>query len=315
MAGERKELHEVADGIHAYIQHDGSWGWSNSGLVVADGDALVVDTLFDLALTREMLDAYAGVLPAGTGIGTVVNSHGNGDHTFGNQLLSGARIVATRRTAEEMAEATPAVVAAMMRHAPQSGLAGEFLQRIFGPFEFEGIELTLPTETFDGELHLNVGGRDVRLIEVGPAHTRGDTIVWLPDERVVFTADILFVGAHPIMWAGPVENWLRALDVVLGLDAEVIVPGHGRLATPDDVRAVSAYLQWLDREARERHHAGVGVLEAARELADLSDPSWGESERVVANVDALYREYDAAGAQADPPAMFAAMAELDRLRR
>jgi glyoxylase-like metal-dependent hydrolase (beta-lactamase superfamily II) len=214
-----------------------------------------------------------------------------------------------------MAEATPEVVAAMMRHAPQAGLTGEFLQRIFGEYEIEGIEFTPPTETFDGELHLSVGGREVRLLEVGPAHTMGDTIVWLPEERVVFTADVLFVGAHPIMWAGPVENWLRALDVVLGLDAAVIVPGHGPLATTDDVRAVASYLQWLDREARERHHAGVGVLEAARELAEQSDPAWGEAERVVANVDALYREYDAAGVPPNPPAMFAAMAQLDQLRR
>src|SRR4051794_9446783 len=205
-----KQLHDLGNDTFAYVQHDGSWGWSNSGLVVDGPHALVVDTLFDLALTREMLDAYDRVLPAGTSIGTVVNSHANGDHTFGNQLLAGARIVASRRCAEEMAAVPPDLLAQLMRAAPQLGPTGEFLQRIFGVFDFEGIAFTPPTETFDGEMRMRVGDKDVRLIEVGPAHTRGDTIVWLPSDRVVYTADVLFIGSHPIMWEGPLANQLAA---------------------------------------------------------------------------------------------------------
>src|SRR5262245_24245089 len=150
-------LRQVGDGAYAYVQHDGSWGWSNSGLVVEGDQALVVDTLFDLRLTRELLDAYRRVLPAGAAITTLVNTHANGDHTFGNQLLDGARIVASRATAEEMPEVPPTLLAATMRQAPQMGLLGEFLSRIFGPFDFEGIELTLPTATFQGELTLRLG--------------------------------------------------------------------------------------------------------------------------------------------------------------
>src|SRR5262247_1245848 len=98
-----KGLHEVANGSFAWLQPDGSWGWSNAGLVVDGGEALLVDTLFDLRLTQEMLDAMRAAVPAAERIGTLVNTHSNGDHTFGNALVGGAEIVATRACAEEMA--------------------------------------------------------------------------------------------------------------------------------------------------------------------------------------------------------------------
>jgi glyoxylase-like metal-dependent hydrolase (beta-lactamase superfamily II) len=309
----RKALHQVGDGAYAYVQHDGSWGWSNSGLVVDGDQALVVDTLFDLRLTRELLDAYRRVLPAGAAITTLVNSHANGDHTFGNQLLGGARIVASRATAAEMPEVPPAALAALVRQAPQMGLLGEFVSRIFGPFEFEGIDLTLPTETFDGELTLRVGDRDVRLVEVGPAHTRGDTIVVVPADRVVFTADILFVGGHPIIWAGPVENWVRALDLVLALDVDTVVPGHGPVTDKRAVAALRDYFTYLDREARARFDAGMSAMDAALDIPLADYAGWGEAERVVANVRTLYRWYSGAEA-AGAVEVLGEMAEWDRRR-
>lgn len=96
-------LHEVGDGLYAYLQPDGGWGWSNAGLVVDGGDCLLVDTLFDLRLTREMLDAMRPVAPA---ISVLVNTHANGDHCWGNQLLRGTTMVAAATTAAEMIEGT-----------------------------------------------------------------------------------------------------------------------------------------------------------------------------------------------------------------
>jgi glyoxylase-like metal-dependent hydrolase (beta-lactamase superfamily II) len=309
-----KTLRQVGDGAYAYVQHDGSWGWSNSGLLVDGDQALVVDTLFDLRLTRELLDAYRRVLPGGAAITTLVNTHANGDHTFGNQLLSGARIVASRATAAEMSEVPPALLAAMVRQAPQMGLVGEFLSRIFGPFELEDIALTLPTETFDGELTLHVGAKEIRLIEVGPAHTRGDTIVVVPADRVVYTADILFAGSHPIMWEGPVENWVRALDLVLALDVDTVVPGHGAVTDKRALAGVRDYLTDLHREARARFDAGMSVMDAALDIPLAAYASWGEPERVIANVRALYRGYSGAE-RASALEVLAEMAEWDRRRR
>lgn len=308
-----RRLEDLGGGAYAYLQHDGSWGWSNSGLVVDGDHALVVDTLFDLRLTREMLDAYARVLPAGGRIEALVNSHANGDHHFGNQLLGGVRIVASRATAEEMRAAPPELYARMMRAASDMGDTGAFLQRIFGSFDFEGIALTPPTETFDAELTLHVGGKEVRLVRVGPAHTRGDTIVHVPGDRVVYAADVLFIGGHPIVWAGPVANWVRALDLILGLDVDAIVPGHGPLADRRQVADLRGYFQYLAREARARFDAGMSAVDAALDISFADYAAWGESERIIANVRALYREY--AGEEQPPaPEVMADMAAFERRR-
>src|SRR5579885_3409535 len=97
-----KGLHDLGNSVYAYLQPDGSWGWSNAGLITDGGQSLLVDTLFDLKLTREMLDAMRRATPAAARIGTLLNTHSNGDHTYGNQLVEGAEIVASSACAEEM---------------------------------------------------------------------------------------------------------------------------------------------------------------------------------------------------------------------
>ena len=92
-----------------------------------------------------MLEAMRRATPAASRIGTVVNTHRNGDHGYGNAL--------------------------------------------FAPFDFAGVELTLPNRTFQGELELQVGDKRVLLIEVGPAHTRGDAVVWIPADKTLFAGD------------------------------------------------------------------------------------------------------------------------------
>ena len=200
--GYTKGLHEVADGVWAYLQPDGGWGWSNAGLIAGDDSSLLVDTLFDLHLTAEMLEQMRATTPAADRIATVVNTHANGDHCYGNALLGESEIISTARCAEEMLQLPPATMAALLRSTDSLGAAGQFVQRIFSPFSFEDVPLALPTRTFERQLELQVGSRTVSLLEVGPAHTDGDAIVWLADEGIVFTGDILFHGGHPS--SGPV---------------------------------------------------------------------------------------------------------------
>jgi glyoxylase-like metal-dependent hydrolase (beta-lactamase superfamily II) len=289
----QKGLHEVADGVWAYLQPDGGWGWSNAGLVTDGAASLLVDTLFDLRLTEEMLAAMRRATPAAERIGSVVNTHANGDHCFGNALVSDSEIIASRAAAAEMAELPPSRLAEMMAAAPDLGEMGAFLQRIFGPFHFDGIELVLPTRTFDGEMELRVGDREVRLIEVGPAHTAGDVVALLPREGVLFTGDILFHGGHPIVWAGPVANWIAACRRLEALDAATIVPGHGPLATPAALADLRQYFEYLTGEARARFDAGMAPLDAARDIDAGAYAGWGEGERLVVNVCALYRDFGA----------------------
>ena len=305
-------LHEVGDGLYAYLQPDGGWGWSNAGLVVDGESTLLVDTLYDLALTEQMLTAMRRAVPAAAQIDTLVNTHANGDHCYGNQLVGGARIVASQRTAAEMSELPPSVMAALIEQAPKMGRLGEFFLQCFGAFDFSGIELALPGQTFSGELALQVGERELRLVEVGPAHTRGDTLVHAPAQRVLFSGDILFSHAHPIAWAGPVSNWIAACERILAMDVDVIVPGHGPLAGLDAVRELRAYFEYLYAEARARHAEGMTPLQAARSISLARWADWGEPERLVVNIANIYSELSDAEEPLNPLAAFEQMADLAR---
>jgi len=307
-----KGLQDLGRGLYGYLQPDGSWGWSNAGLVV-DGDAsLLVDTLFDLRLTREMLDAMKRAEPrAAARIGTLVNTHANGDHCYGNALVSGAEIVASAATAEEMKHLPAAVLGGLVKSlGAEDSPLGRFVKRAFGPFAFDEVGPTvLPTRTFERALTLRVGDRAVELIEVGPAHTRGDVLVHVPDARTVFTGDILFVEGTPIVWEGPVANWIAACDRILSLHADVIVPGHGPITDRRGAEAVRAYLGYVTREARARFDAGMDALTAARDIPLGAFSGWSDRERIVVNVDTLYREFGAASPGGDTLRLLRGMGE------
>ncbi len=302
-----KGLVDVGNGCYAYLQPDGGWGWSNAGLIEGDGASLLVDTLFDLRLTQEMLDAMS-VVSVRSPIATLVNTHANGDHCYGNQLVTDATIVASAATAHEMSE-VPASMMQSLNGAP--GEIGELFRGFFGAFDFRGIETTLPTVTFSGRHDLAVGGRLVELHEVGPAHTAGDTIVHVPSAHTVFTGDILFSHGTPIVWAGPLSNWIGACDRITALAPTVVVPGHGPVSTLADVRDCREYLSMVDREARVRHDAGMTSEEAARDIALGDFREWGEWGRIAVNVDTAYRSFDADYRGVDIFEMFRRMAKLE----
>ncbi len=329
-------LREVADGVYAYLQR-GSWGFSNAGLVAGAQESLLVDTLYDLKLTERMLATMRKQVPAASSIATVVNTHANGDHCWGNQLVSGAKIVSSQAAAAEMKELSPKLMATMVgackviaRFGPRRrkalGLLGrlgvprvgplseaaEFILQCFGGFEFRGITLTAPNTTFSGRLSLEVEGRRVELIEVGPAHTKGDAIVHLPKERVAFTGDILFVGSHPIAWEGPIQNWINACDRLLELDVDVIVPGHGPITDKDGVRRTKDYWQSLREASRRGRESGSSADEIARELFKQAFDGWGEAHRLAVNVDTICRELAGDRSHRDPLALMARMARLER---
>jgi cyclase len=286
-----KDLHDLGNSVYAYLQPNGTWGWSNAG-IVTDGEAsLLIDTLFDLKLTRDMLNTMRKSIPAAAHIDMVVNTHANGDHCWGNELIADSQIIASAHTAEEITTAiSPAMVAMLLKRASELGQLGEFLNHAFGSFDFENITLTPPTKTFEDELTLKVGDKEVHLIEVGPAHTLGDTLVHIPADKVVFTADILFIGGHPIIWAGPTSNWLRACDRILEMDVDIIVPGHGPITDKNGVAEVKGYLEYIYQETQKRYEIGMSAREAAMDIDLDRYATWTDGERIAVNVASIFRE-------------------------
>jgi cyclase len=312
-----KGLVELGQGAHAYLQPVGNWGYSNAGLI-RDGDqSLLVDTLFDEHLTNEMLTQLAAIGCKAEAIGSLVNTHANGDHTNGNALVPNAEIWASAASAKEMSELPASALAAIKVAGEKGDLgeAGKYFAEIFEPFDFAGSRGKSPTKTFTGRHSLQVGDKPVHLIEVGPAHTAGDVIVHSPKDRAIFTGDILFIDCTPIMWAGPVENWLRACDLIIDLDVDVIVPGHGPITDRAGVRKVAEYLRFVEREARQRFDAGMSSEDAALDIALGEYDSWGDAERIAVNVETCYRSWRTNPTPANPLDMFTRMARVHAARK
>ena len=329
-----KKLEEVGDGLFAYTQLPGTWGWSNAGLIHDGDQCLLVDTLFDRKLTAEMLETMRSAVPAAERIGTVVNTHGNGDHCYGNGLVSDATIIATEGCVKDLADAPPSRNQQLLRAGGvmmRLGGAGRLLGKVFGAvgldlvpwlvdaaplavplfadFDFANNDVVLPNQTFSDRLELTVGDKRVELLELGPAHTLGDAVVYVPDDRVVFTGDLLFQDAHPIVWEGPVSNWIAACDRLLALDVDTVVPGHGPITDKTGVQALKDYLQFLTAEARARYDAGLSADDCVKDLVLDAYAGWLDAERVIVNVRTLYRDFAGGG---DPPhvlSLFAAMAK------
>ena len=310
-----KGLHDIGNGAYAWLQPDGGWGWSNAGLVVDDGESFLIDTLFDVPLTREMLGAMKKAEPkAAQRINTLVNTHHNGDHCNGNECCAGAEIIAHKLAVKGMKHEPPALLAGFLDMAPQMGDLGKYVTQCFGPFDFKGVTQTLPTTTFETGLTRKVGDKEVRIMHVGPAHTPGDALVHVPADRTVYTGDILFIEGHPIMWEGPVGNWIEACERIMAMDVETVVPGHGPITDKKGVKAVQDYLTYVRDEARKRYDSGMDAFEAALDI-DMSDyDSWGDGERIVVNVTTLYNEFNGVHEELDAAKLFGQMAEIAKRR-
>ena len=306
-----KGLSDLGNNIYCYLQPDGGWGWSNAGLI-ADGDeSLIVDTLFDEDLTLEMLDSMKSAEPKGMkNIRALINSHSNGDHCNGNNCVDTEEVISSEATLEEMSHESPEMMAALLKQAPEMGTLGKYFLECFGSFNFEGVTKRLPNTTFTGETQRQVGDKIVELIEVGPAHTNGDILVHVPSDKVVFTGDILFIEGHPILWAGPVKNWINACDRIISMEVDFIVPGHGPVTDNRGVKAVRDYLIYIDTESRKRFESGMSALEAAKEIDLDLFSTWGDKERIAVNVNSLYREYKGEEKREEITLLFQQMAEL-----
>lgn len=283
------QLKEIAKDIYACLQPDKGLGTSNAGLIDA-GDGLIVDTFWDLPHTQKMLELYADV--RSEPVKYVVNTHENGDHVWGNQLFKGAEIIASGDCADAFGvRESPAMLQAVKAMADNPDPVMAAFAKNLSNWDFTGIELTKPTRTFDKELTLDLNGLEVRLIVVGPAHTPGDVIVYVPDRGVVFAGDVLFCKCTPVGWQGSYEKWIAALDRIIAFKPDVIVPGHGPLCGVEGAQELKAYFQYVREESKKHFDAGVSSMDACKKI-DLGPYSeWTEPERLFFNVERAYREF------------------------
>jgi cyclase len=188
------------------------------------------------------------------------------------------------------------------------GEGGAFFHEVMGSrFDWRGLVNTPPTKVFDKTMNVTVGNKRLVLTHLGHAHTRGDILVHVATDRIIYTGDLVFVGGHPVIWEGPIGNWIRACDYILGLDVDVIVPGHGPISEKSAVRELKSYFEYIAAAARRHFDDGVPAEVAAQKISLDRFASWLDPERMIINVASLYREFSGAKAPLDRMALFAAM--------
>ncbi|MEU1267568.1 MBL fold metallo-hydrolase [Streptomyces sp. NPDC005799] len=305
-------LAPVAEGLHLWAPaHTGTWGFANCLLITSGEEAALVDTPYDRVMTEALVAAAGCLLPAAGGVRTIVNTHGNGDHTFGNGCFPGAEIIATKAGAEHLChEPSPQQMHFLTHQTPADQPLGWYARRHFGRYRYEGVEAIPPTITFSGRYELTVGDVRAELIEVGPAHSAGDLVVHFPGRAVVCAGDVLFAGDHPVHWNGPLTNVVAACEAILALQPEVVVPGHGAVMTPRDVQCHVTYLRELEALIHDRYAAGRSAGEAAADiLAGGFYDQLGLPERVVILTAVEYRHLDGDTGEPDLVALAARAAD------
>ncbi|HXH20390.1 MAG TPA: MBL fold metallo-hydrolase [Dehalococcoidia bacterium] len=287
MAGRRagipswpKEFREVADGVFAYIQAGGpgisNLNISNAGVVLGPETNVAVDALWAPPMTRDFIESIRRA--SNKPVGHLLLTHHHGDHVYGAAAFRPAEIVSHRRCREVISTMTP----------PDPGR----MRQAGSPYadDFVGLELALPTLTYESEMSLYCGDREVRLLYCGPAHTVDDTLVYLPKEKLLFAGDIAFYYVTPLAFQGHISGWIRAIDRIQGMEVDTVVPGHGPVGGKRELAEVREYLMLVRREARRCYQAGLDEAQAAIEIRLGWFDKWVEPERLVHNVMRFYTE-------------------------
>ena len=271
-------VEELASGVFAYVQPDGSWMVNNTGFLVGtSGRSLLVDSTSTEARTRAFLaevSRRASRAPI-----ALVNTHHHPDHTFGNYLVP---------------ETTPVVGHDLCRE--QVLVAGLEATRVITQPDYGDLRLRPPDTTFATSMTLHLDDVPVELHHVGPAHTGNDVIAWVPDRRVVFAGDVVFAGGQPFLLEGSVAGFPKALDRIRALAPDVLVPGHGPVCRGVEIARLlddlDAYVDFVARTSIEGRAAGLSPLEAAEASRDNPFALWREPERLVGNLHRGYAELD-----------------------
>ncbi len=275
------ETTELAPGVFAYVQATGGFCIANAGIIDGGAEgATAVDALFTPDMTRALLAENQRL--TAKPLVRLVNTHHHVDHTLGNALFPReTEIVAHAKAKAEMARTGIGVLDIIKQLAPQFET------------QLDGAAERLPGVTFDGDaLELRIGERRVRLLHFGTGHTRGDVLVHLRDERILFTGDLAFFYVTPLAHEGHIGNWISIANEVLAMDGVgTIVPGHGPVGGKDDLRVMARYFELVRDGARSAFDAGASRGDAVRSI-DLGEyAEWGEAERIVPNVARLYQEF------------------------
>lgn len=270
-------LQEIADGVFAYINAQPRAAICNSGIIIGGDGVMVIDGLMVGSMVRPYLEQIRKV--TSKPIRYVVNTHHHIDHSFGNQFYLPAEVLGHRACRKVMLA---------------KGVDQEDLGRRFPMYKEDWLKvrLTPPSVTYEDKMVVHLGDRVVELLHPGAAHTYGDTLIYMPKEKVLFTGDVAFQYLTPLAADGHISHWIRVEESIINnLDAITIVPGHGPVADKTPLVQTLGYLKLLRRTSRLHFRRGASAEDAARAMRLGEYADWEEPERVLRNMERAFQEF------------------------
>ena len=254
---------KLSDNAYAYTAE----GDPNTGIVIGDDAVLVADTQATPVMAQDVIRRIREVTDKP--IKYVVLTHYHAVRVLGATAYQPQQVIASQDTYDLIVE----------RGAQDMKSEIERFPRLFQSVESVP-GLTWPTLTFKGEMTLWLGKLEVKLMQLGRGHTKGDTVVWLPQQKIMFSGDLVEYDATPYAGDAYFEDWPATLDAIAALKPEKLVPGRGpTLTTPTQVKAglegTRAFVSELYASVREGARAGRDLRTVYRETYERLKPKYG----------------------------------------
>jgi glyoxylase-like metal-dependent hydrolase (beta-lactamase superfamily II) len=254
---------QLSEHAYAYTAE----GDPNTGIVVGDDAVMVIDTQATPVMAQDVIRRIRSVTDKP--IKYIVMSHYHAVRVLGASAYGADHVIASRDTYDLIVE----------RGAQDMKSEIERFPRLFRAVESVP-GLTWPTLVFERSLTLWLGKLEVRILQLGRGHTKGDTVVWLPGERVLFSGDLVEFDATPYAGDAYYEDWPATLDAIAALDPAKLVPGRGAaLKSPEEVKAglagTRSFVTELYALVKSGAQAGKDLRSVYRDAMDSLRPKYG----------------------------------------
>ena len=254
---------ELAEGLYAYTAE----GDPNTGIVIGDDSVMVLDTQATPIMARKVIEKIRTVTDKP--IEYIVVSHYHAVRVLGASAYGAEQIIASQDTYDLIVERGDEDFKSELERFPRL---------------FNGVEsipgLTWPTITFKGEMTVWMGKREVRLMQLGRGHSKGDTVIWLPQEKVLFSGDLVEYGATPYTGDAYLNDWPQTLDRLAALEPVALVPGRGdALTTPQScleaIEGTKSFLHDMFESVKQGREAGKSLNEVYAQTYHRLQPDYG----------------------------------------
>ncbi|MEP9380755.1 MBL fold metallo-hydrolase [Nocardioides sp. KR10-350] len=278
---------EVAERV--YVVPPNQFGSSNCGFVAGADETLVVDTRMAPMLGRQLFDGIRAV--TGSPVTTVVNTHFHGDHVFGNEVFGpDVAVVSHRLAREEILERGDAMVEEFLDHY---NIAARYPADVVA--DIRSVQVRTATVVFDEGYTHKVGDLTVELDYVGPAHSKGDIVAYLPDAGVLFAGDLVFQDIHPYWLDGYLPGTIASLRRLVDWPIEVVVPGHGPVTDRTALAEMLRYFETIEAVLHQAVAAGSGGADALHSLEATLGDYGAQPQRLASTVHRFWTQMTASG--------------------